>query len=181
MKLLLKLSFLFGIIVFLGGCANSIPLNNNNLTNTVLKNNSNFAPNQFDFKKIQVGDKILNMTVEYIGPANQNLPMSGDNFNVAFSGQTTISGDYRNNGGSSLGSGVCFFNLDQSSLNNLPVAINVPPQGLAFCLRNDQVVNKDFAPIGSSGHAKVIIDNFSFGINVKGFNMAGLVQMINKK
>jgi len=166
----------------LGGCVNSISQNNINSINPTSKNNSTLAPNQFDFKKIKVGDKVLNMTVEYVGPANQNLPMSINNFNVAFSGQTTVSGDYKNNKeSSSSSSGVCFLNLDQLSLNNLPIAINVPPQDLAFCLRNDQVVNKDFAPIGSSGHAKVIIDNFSFGMNVKGSNMAGLVQMINKK
>ena len=176
--LMKKFLLILATVLILGGCANYVqPQNPANGSS----DQTSMAASQFDYKKIQVGDKILGMTVAYIGPADQNLPISDSNFNVSFYGQATVSGDYQNNSMQSMGPGICFSNLDQKSIDALPEAINAQPRGLAFCFRDDQATNKAFAPEGSQGHATVIIDNFSYEMSPgEGANMADLVKLVSK-
>jgi len=132
---------------------------------------------------LKVGDKMYDMVITAITPIKGSGVPSQDNSMIKFVGETEVTGTYHNYSldEGMLGGKVCIDNLDFQSVNKMP---KVPGDTRTtwFCFDNDDFAKTDFAPTGSSGRAKILIDQYtvnSFPSSV--WNTAKLVKVIQKQ
>ncbi len=124
------------------------------------------AQNEFDLLTLKVGDSIMEMKVDEVGPFKEQASSNGEkiaslndqNYFIKFSGEKTLTGTYTYNGDEEpfTANQVCF-EPDLDSLKTLPT-INGNPT--SFCLINDTLAKKRFKK-GTSGKAKILINQLN--------------------
>jgi|GEM_PF-737824 len=142
---------------------------------------TNSVSSKFDYSTIKVGDKVGNMTASSISPYESSRPISSTNYRVLFKGSTTVTGKYFQLGQNGMISGrigVCFNELDQTSLSLLPQKTEEYGRPW-FCFANASLADKEF--LTGSGVATIVIDDYSVvAFPSEVWNTATLVKVINK-
>lgn len=144
--------------------------------------------NPFDVTTAKVGDTVVGMSIVSVGLPNSGAgtTISGENAEVQFSGEATLTGTYTYHGNDGLLSDVVSFEPDESSAAKLPKMIG-DERTLWFVFSNGPAALDIFGPQSGtstasySGNATVTVKNYyilSFPGEVA--NGAELVSVISK-
>ncbi|MFO7929282.1 MAG: hypothetical protein R6U35_06425 [Candidatus Humimicrobiaceae bacterium] len=137
------------------------------------------ADNVFDAREAQVGDLVAGMRIENIKIGPSGYPEEEEySATVEFSGKAVIEGRYVNNTDDEfLGNEVSFI-VDDEFTHMLP-RLKHDKRYTWFVFSNSQKANKSFAPEGSSGRARIAIDNYIINYApTEVWNLAKLVEVI---
>ena len=161
-------------------------------TNTVVSSNTNntlgvenelMASHEYIADQLKVGDKVARMTVAAISKKNPeiDLPLSL-NIEVTFTGQETATGTYtyyKEADSVYNGNMVCFTDIDEKSRQYIPILQD--DERYYFCFINQDFAREQFGPVGSTGIATVVIDNYiDIHFPSEGWNTAELVSVVSK-
>jgi len=126
--------------------------------------------NEFKLIDVKFGDIIAGMTVKFIRTSDGEYiqstvgyPPSIYNLSIGFSGETTITGTYHNDGvdtQTGFGGQVCFDDLDEQSKDKIPSFV-WNDRYIRFCFSNQELAREIFKPEGSTGIATIVIDDYS--------------------
>ncbi|CAN5183837.1 hypothetical protein BH20GEM2_BH20GEM2_08590 [soil metagenome] len=117
------------------------------------------ASNRFDPAGIQVGDRILGLTV-----TRQDLshaPAMGDSVyvgSVEFSGELTLSGSYRAHPDYPEVQALCF-DVDEASAARVP-RMRGDERRVWFCFDNQEEAVRALGSPGTAGRATIVIDDY---------------------
>lgn len=117
------------------------------------------ATNRFDPTGIQVGDRVLGLTV-----TRQDLshaPAMGDSVyvgSVEFSGELTVSGSYRSHPDYPEVQALCF-DVDGASAVRVP-RMRGDERRVWFCFTNQQEAVRALGSAHSEGRATIVIDEY---------------------
>lgn len=137
-------------------------------------------PAVFKFEDIKVGDSVGTMKVVAIDKIVSEMPLGPYNASIKLSGQVTLTGNFHYVSDTAFGidAGLWFNELDASSLALLPRASHDPKSGFYFS--NYNYAKTLFGPVGSSGPATIVIDEYTINlIESEVPNMAKLVRVVN--
>lgn len=97
----------------------------------------NTAPREFSFDQVQVGDKVVGMSVTNIEPAYPDRPLSGNNVRILFEGEKPVTGRL------SFNETIGAYCLDVDENTVLPRLIE-NAYGTDFCFRANPMAEQLF-------------------------------------
>lgn len=126
--------------------------------------------NEFKLIDAKVGDIIAGMTIKFIRNSDGEdiqstvgYPSSIYSLSIGFSGETTITGTYHNDGvdtQTGFGGQVYFDDLDEQSKDKIPSFV-WNDRYIRFYFSNQELAREIFKPEGSNGVAIIVIDDYS--------------------
>ncbi|MBD3360177.1 hypothetical protein GF366_00070 [Candidatus Peregrinibacteria bacterium] len=117
--------------------------------------------NPFELEAVSEGDQIADMKIKSIKPFNENYEISYYNVIIDFTGENIIEAEYKYipQGDGIIQDNVCFEVKDEESLEKIP-RLKEDTNRVFFCASNSDFAKEQFAPEGSEGTARIIIDNY---------------------
>lgn len=140
--------------------------------------------NEFRLMDVKEGSKVDGMTVKSIEPFDKNNADENskniyvNNVAIKFSGETSITGtyDYREaNPAAQAGDLVCFYGLNEASRARIP-SLLWSDQDARFCFSNQDAAKEAFGPVGSTGKATIVIDDYT--INKLPANIVDVARLV---
>lgn len=118
--------------------------------------------NPFELEAVSEGDQIANMKIKSIKPFIEDHDISHTNVIIEFTGEDIIEAEYNYvpKGDGVIQDNVCFEVKDESSLEKIPRLKKEDTRREFFCASNNDFAKEQFAPEGSEGTARIIIDNY---------------------
>lgn len=107
---------------------------------------------------IQAGDHVAGLMVESVEPFGPLGALSANNVRIAFSGDTTVDGEYTYHGADSMFPDQVTFRLAEQSRAEVPVI--EPDDKLFLLFDNIDFAQEQFGPSGSHGRATVVIRDY---------------------
>lgn len=137
--------------------------------------------NIFKFETVKVGDQVAGLTVVSIskGMKQSDLPLGPENFEVAFSGELTVSGSYEYHGGDKpdISSDYFTFSPDTASQKRIPAIQNRP--ATLFWIENTNRAKSLFSVTtgkSKTGKATITIKDYKvIYVPTEGGDMATLI------
>lgn len=129
-------------------------------------------PNPFDVNSARVNDKVCGMTIKEIT----------DNANIIhFSGQVTISGEFKHEDDEIYFGKIISFIPDDSSILIIP-KLKDDNRLVWFVFSNYEEASKELGRLGCEGEATIVIDEYMIDANaIETYNEAKLVKVIDKQ
>lgn len=150
---------------------------------------SELSPNLFNLKDVKVGDKIAGMTIKSIKKISdlitppEDVPLSENNVSIVFSGQVTITGEYRYEKESEVGGiEILGFSLDETSSKLMPRLTYQKNDPVYISIANiDEAKEKLGITKDGEGMATIIIDDYSLNSYPSEVSNTGKLVSVVKK
>lgn len=117
----------------------------------------------FTIDELEVGQEFGDFTVKSIKPYDSSEDLSDENASVKFTGEVTVSGQYRYyTSASPLAGEVCITEVDDDTLELLP---NIDGrESFEICFSNTDVAQQLFGPAGSDGMGTFTIKDYTVNV-----------------
>lgn len=120
------------------------------------------APHLFDERSAKAGDVVAGMTITSFSMTPfPDMPLSYAGI-VEFAGETTVKATYQHFGAETefLANAICF-HVDPEYETRLPRSLG-DERATFFCAKNADAIRAHVGPAGSTGHATVLLDHYTF-------------------